>query len=234
MGGTLFEIFRQNFAIESRVAADANLQAADTKIPGLNQLLASFGGASFRHGLYRIIRAQDMARWNSRVSLGFPEFAGRIICFGYDWQGTAFALDNQRQEEGEPGVLMFEPGTGEALEVPANIRTFHEVQLIQNADAVLVPNIYADWREAGGAEPAFTQCIGYKRPLFLSGEDAVDNMELSDLEVYWHIMGQIMAKAKGLPPGTPLNIKPPEPAKPLVAPTKSILSRLWNSFSRYG
>ena len=81
----MFETFRQNFPIESRVAADGGGVAIDAKIPGLNELLADFGGASFKHGLYKIIRAQDVTAWNARISLGFSEFAGRITCFGYDW-----------------------------------------------------------------------------------------------------------------------------------------------------
>lgn len=102
---------------------------------------------------------------------------------------------------------MFEPGTGEALQVPANVRTFHEVDVREDEDAALAANLYAGWRDSGGAEPAYDQCIGYKKPLFLGGEDDISNQELSDLEVYWHIMGQLIAKVKGLPPGTPVNIR---------------------------
>ncbi|MFD2056612.1 hypothetical protein ACFSQT_27100 [Mesorhizobium calcicola] len=46
-----------------------------------------------------------------------------------------FAVDSQRLEEGQPGVLLFEPGTGEAHEIPANIETFHDDLVIENADA---------------------------------------------------------------------------------------------------
>ena len=203
----MFEAFRQNFPIGSRVAADAGRPVADTGLPGLNELLASFGGASFRQGLYRIIRAQDMPAWNARINLAFPETAGRITCFGYEWQGSVFAVDAERLEEGQPGVLLFEPGTGEALEIPANIQTFHDVLVIENADAALASSLFEDWLAAGGAQPAYDQCIGYKKPLFLGGEDDISNQELSDLEVYWHIMGQVIAKVKGLPPGTPINLR---------------------------
>ncbi|MGX9177136.1 T6SS immunity protein Tdi1 domain-containing protein [Mesorhizobium sp. BHbdii] len=102
---------------------------------------------------------------------------------------------------------MFEPGTGEALQVPANVRTFHEIDVREDEDAALAANLYADWRDSGGAEPAYDQCIGYKKPLFLGGEDDISNQKLSDLEVYWHIMGQVIAKVNGLPPGTPVNIQ---------------------------
>ena len=231
----MFETFRQNFPIESRVAADGGEGVVDAKVPGLNELLTSFGGASFRKGLYRIIRAQDLVRWNARITLGFPEFAGRITCFGYDWQGTAFAVDTQRLEEGQPGVLMFEPGTAEILEIPANIETFHDALVIEDPDAALTANIYIeDWLAAGGAQPAYDQCIGYKKPLFLSGEDDISNQELSDLDVYWHIMGQVIAKIKGLPDGTAVNIrKAPETAHAASAPPESsMLSKLWKSFTK--
>ncbi|TIV24701.1 MAG: DUF1851 domain-containing protein [Mesorhizobium sp.] len=202
----MFETFQKNFQVDSRVPADAGNVSLDTKIAGLNELLASFGGATFQHGLYRIMRAQDVARWNARVLLGFPEFAGRITCFGYDWQGSAFAVDTGRLEQGEPGVLMFEPHTAEALQIPSNIKTFHDVELVEEDGAALVPDGFAAWRESGGAEPGYQQCIGYKHPLFLGGEDTVENFELSDLDVYWHIMGQVIAKVKGLPPGTPVRV----------------------------
>jgi len=168
------------------------------------------------------------------VNLGFPEFAGRITCFGYDWQGTAFAVDSQRLEEGQPGVLMFEPGTAEILLIPANIETFHDALMIENPDAALTANIYVeDWLAAGGAQPAFDQCIGYKKPLFLGGEDDISNQELTDLEVYWHIMGQVIAKVKGLPPGTPVNIrKGPETELAAAPPKGSMLGKLWKSFTK--
>ncbi|MER9306598.1 T6SS immunity protein Tdi1 domain-containing protein [Mesorhizobium sp. M0496] len=204
----MFETFQQNFPVDSRAPTDAGDLSLDTKVPGLKELLTSFGGGSFKQGLYRIVRAQDVARWNARVSLGFPEFTGRITCFGYDWQGTAFAVDTGRLEQGEPGVVMFEPDTGEALQIPCNVRTFHDIELIEDEDAILASDGYAMWREAGGAQPAYAQCIGSKKPLFLGGEETIENLELSDLDVYWHIMGQIIAKVKGLPPGTPVRISP--------------------------
>lgn len=34
----------------------------------------------------------------------------------------------------------------------------------------------------------YNECAGYKIPLFLNGDDIVDNLEVSDMEVYWEIM----------------------------------------------
>jgi Domain of unknown function (DUF1851) len=147
-----------------------------------------------------------MDRWKERVSLGFPESTNRVTCFAYDWLGRAFAADTQRLEQGQPLVLMFEPGTGEALEVPTNIATFHDHELTEFSEAVLAINFHKEWLASGGAEPAYTECIGFKRPLFLGGRDDLENLESSDLDVYWHLMGQLIAKTRGLPPGTRVRV----------------------------
>lgn len=201
----MFPKFRQSFSPGAGRKSDS--VSIDTGVPSLNELLSSFSGMSFNRGLYRIVRAQDLPVWSNRIVLGFPAFAGRITCFGYDWLGRTFAVDAKRIEEGEPGVVMFEPGTGEALQIPANVQTFHETELDEYQDAALASNFYATWRGNGGAEPAYDQCIGYNVPLFLGGKDDSENLELTDLEVYWHITAQLIAKARGLPPGTRINVK---------------------------
>ncbi|WP_137935470.1 T6SS immunity protein Tdi1 domain-containing protein [Mesorhizobium comanense] len=200
----MFPKFRQGFSQDASGKLD--IVRIDTGVKSLNELFSSFSGASFGRGLYRIVRARDLSVWNDRITLGFPAFAGRITCFGYDWLGRTFAVDTERTEEGEPGVVMFEPGTGEALEVPANVRTFHEMELDEYRDAALASNFHATWLANGGAEPAYDQCIGYNVPLFLGGKDGEENLELTDLEVYWHISAQLIAKARGLPPGTRINV----------------------------
>lgn len=45
-----------------------------------------------------------------------------------------------------------------------------------------------------GGDIPHDKCVGYKVPLFLNGEDNISNLELSDIEVYWGIMGQMIAK----------------------------------------
>lgn len=163
-------------------------------------------GGSFRDGLYRVISPVDLDEWNERICLAFPDFEGRITCFGFDWLGSTFAIDASRMEDGQKGVVMFEAGTGEALEIPANLLSFHNVGLLEFGEAALAISFYEKWRTSGGSAPAFDQCVGYKKPLFFGGNDEIDNLEISDLDVYWHVMGQLIRKAKGLPPGTPVSI----------------------------
>lgn len=200
----MFEAFERNFTADPERVQEAAGVPPNPGIPGLGELFARFGGTSFNRGLYRIIRASDVLEWNARIALAFPESADSTICFGYDWLGRAFAVDVQRLEQGQPGVVMFEPGTGKVLVVPSNIQSFHDDELIQDADPALAINSHKKWLAGGGAAPAYAACIGYKVPLFLGGADEFENFELSDLDVYWHVMGQLIAQTRDLPPGTPI------------------------------
>jgi len=202
----MFEAFQRSFPRDPWRRAEGGVATEAARIPGLREFFSAFGGASFRNGLYRVIHPADLNEWKVRVGAAFPEFKERITCFGYDWLGRAFAIDSQRLEQGQPGVVMFEPGTGEALEIPSNIQTFHDDELIEYGDAALAIDFHKRWLASGGASPDCAQCVGYKKPLFLGGADELQNLELSDLDVYWHIMSQLVAKAKGLPPGTPVRI----------------------------
>jgi hypothetical protein len=202
----MFEVFQSNFARDSWTREGEDRPYAAPSLPGLVQLFDQFGGASFRGGLYRIIHPADVSDWQDRIHLAFPEFEGRIFCFGFDWLGRVFALDIKRTEDGQAGVVMFEPGTGEALEIPSNLQTFHEAELIEFGEAALAISFHEKWLAAGGVEPRFDQCIGYRRPVFLSGADEVENLEVSDIDVYWHLMGQLILKTKGLPQGTVVRV----------------------------
>lgn len=173
------------------------------------KLFVEFGGSSFNGGLYRVVQVSSLDTWADRVGYAFPEFKGRITCFGYDWLGRAFAIDERRLEGGKPGVVMFEPGTGQALKIPANIETFHDDELVNFGEAALALEFFQRWQKFARTKLKYDQCAGYKKPLFLGGGDDVGNLQISDIDVYWHISGQFILKAKGLPIGTPIRISRP-------------------------
>lgn len=174
----------------------------------LDELLATFGGTSVNGGLYRFVLPGDVgAVWRDRIAIAFPEFRECATCFGFDWLGRAFALDSSRTENGRAAVLMFDVGAGEALEIPANLKSFHDTELVEYTDVALAENFHREWLRSGGAEPGFDQCVGYRKPLFLGGADELDNLELCDLDVYWHVTGQLRAKTRGVPVGTRLGTK---------------------------
>ena len=157
---------------------------------------------TYRGGAYRRHRQEDVKRYTSLAAVAFPEFQSRITCFGADWLGRQFALDQGRVIAGEPQVLMLEPGTGEVLEIPVNETAFHEEELLEYADAAVAESFYRQWLASGGRPPRYDQCVGYKVPLFLGGSDDLANLQLADLELYWTIAAQLLAKTRGLPPGT--------------------------------
>jgi hypothetical protein len=147
-------------------------------------------------GAYRLHREEDVDRFTALAVEAFPEFAGRITCFGADWLGRQLATDTGRLEKGRPGVLMLEPGTGEALEIPEDREGFHAQELAEHADAAVALSFFHDWRRSGGAAPAYDQCIGYRIPLYLGGADETSNLELSDFDVYWTLSAQLLEQLK--------------------------------------
>jgi hypothetical protein len=127
------------------------------------------------------------------VTDAFPEFRERACPFGYDWLGRQFGIDSGRSDNGQPQVLLLEPGTAEALEIPVTFVGLHEEELIEYADAALAKEFFAEWA-AGHPDSVPLKhgtCVGYRQPLFLNGQDIVENLEVSDLDVYWTIFGQL-------------------------------------------
>jgi hypothetical protein len=170
---------------------------------GYAEFAEEFAGVSFGGGLYRF-HDDESGPLGLRLLIDtFPEFAARACPFGYDWLGRQFAVDSARKESGQPQVLLFEPGTGEALEIPLSFAAFHDVELIHHAEAALAVEFFEAWTVVnGGLSLQRDQCVGYKVPLFLGGQDEIENLEVIDLDVYWSICGQLRRRAMSLPRGT--------------------------------
>jgi hypothetical protein len=202
----MFDGFRRYFSRDPYADLGGMGEITIPSVLNLAEFLKLHGGASFNNGLYRTVHPMESDTWRRRIGKAFPEFEERIVCFGYDWLGRAFALDSGRLVGNQPAVVMFEPGTGEALEIPANIETFHNEELIEFGEAALAISFFQIWSDSGGFRPKITQCVGYKKPLFLGGEDVVANLELSDIDVYWHVMGQLIRGTRGVPKGTAIRV----------------------------
>ena len=76
-------------------------------IRSVDEFLEYCSGKSFLNGLYRIHDTADIPKWNDIAGRAFPEFAGIIKVFGYDWLGRHFAVDSR-----DNTILLLEPGTG--------------------------------------------------------------------------------------------------------------------------
>lgn len=193
----MFERFTERF----HLTAGATQPSADPD-GSMAELFERFGGCTFERGLYRIhdqVSSILASRW---VNDAYPEFKGRLACFAFDWLGRQFALDPSRGKQPDFEVIMLEPGTGEALEVPVAFSQFHDRGLDDYFDACLAPDFFADWMATRKQDLEFNECAGYKVPLFLGGEDAVPNLEVSDIEVYWSLMGDLRLATRHLAPGS--------------------------------
>lgn len=127
-----------------------------------------------------------------RINEYFPELRGRLRPFSYDWLGRQFCIDLKRKRGSKSLVLLVEPGSGEALRVPATFEEFHDSELVDYAGDALASDFYADWQESiQGAVIDTDRCAGYRVPLFLGGSDEISNLELTDIEVYWELCGQL-------------------------------------------
>jgi hypothetical protein len=138
---------------------------------------------------------------NALVREAFPD-SNQVQVFGFDWLGRQFAVDSRGRRDEDPAVLLFEPGTGEVLEICAHFSMFHDGELIEFKNEALASHFFAQWRAAAGASVGFSECVGYRVPLFLGGKDQVDNLEIIDLDVYWTIVGQLRTGSRKLPKGT--------------------------------
>lgn len=204
----MFTKFLETYAVTTRVSEESlrgdgpNLKkwvAADDV-----DFLERYQGTIFGDGIYRLHRLRDVPKWSGLVAEAFPRRSNDLLCFGCDWLGRQFALDAKRLERGMPLVLMLEPGTGQALQIPYGFRSFHNECLVEEADAALACDFFQEWREGAGISLSFDQCVGYKVPLFLGGKDTSENLEVCDLEVYWQISSQLWNKVRHLPEGTKL------------------------------
>jgi hypothetical protein len=204
----MFELFRQNFSVDQQVPG-RGLNEADTDAVDdtFTRFMREYSGCSFNQGVYRIIRSEDVKSWTALVADAFPSFRGRILCFGFDWMGDVFALDASRRVDGEPMVLLMEPGTGEALEIPRCFVDFHDVELVEDSDAALNATNYIRWLDQGYSPPTYGQCVGYKTPLFLGGKDDFNNMHATDMRLYWEATGQILNQVRELPPDTEVSFR---------------------------
>lgn len=203
----MFERFLQRYKVTSRLPADPSSSVITNPLevtPGYETFMREYAGATFNNGVYRIHALAHRAKWTHLIEEVFPEHAGRISAFGYDWMGCQFALGSERTENGQPLVLLFDPGFGEVLQIPATFHGFHEQVLITDSDAALEDKVFEQWLQAGNPAPGPTECVGYKVPLFLGGRDELENNEVTDMEVYWAFSGQILEQTRDLPDGTPI------------------------------
>ncbi len=154
-----------------------------------DDFIIQLGGKSFGRGLFNSFSKANIEKWTNIVSEAFPEFKDLFKLFGYDWLGRCFGVDLRKNSNGN--ILMFEIGTDDILEIPCELEDFLNKEIPLYSDACLAMPFFEKWIDLFGKQIEYGRCAGYKIPLFLGGKDSVNNLEDSDMEVYWSVMTQI-------------------------------------------
>lgn len=144
-----------------------------------------FGGKQFGNGLLRIFEKDDVQNWQNTVTNAYPHFANQFTLFAYDWLGRCFAIDHKENTSGN--ILMFEIGTHDVLAIPCSFTQFLNEEIPVYHEACLASNFYHEWMNHTDKSVAIDRCIGYKIPLYLGGEDTIENLEDINMDVYWNV-----------------------------------------------
>ena len=200
----MFDKFFDGFTTsDSTPPPPARFKRRLRKVDGFTELMSVAGGWTFGKGLYRLHSVGSGTIGQQALDSAFPEFAGRVSVFAFDWLGRQFAIDFARELNGQPLLMMFEPGTSEALEIPLPFSEFHNEELTAFHDEVLASGFFESWAiaNAGSTPLGFSDCVGLTIPLQLGGSDTEENLEVVDFEVYWDLLAQIRASTHNSPVG---------------------------------
>ena len=165
------------------------------RVKGYTAFMELHAGQSFNRGLYRVHNDRSASATREYFTVAYPKLASRLVPFGFDWLGRQFAIDFGRLEGSNPLVMLLEPGSGEALEIPASFVDFHDIELVEYGEAALASEFFEAWAAADASQLPLANklCVGYKVPLFLGGTDDLANLETVDMDVYWTLSAQLIA-----------------------------------------
>lgn len=196
------ETFHHHYSIfkeKAPTSADiASFPAVDLLF---RSMVDQLGGKSFKQGIFVAFDEEEVARATLTIWEMFPRLKDRATAFGCDWKGRFFAAKQADEVE----VTLIEPDTDSIYEIKAGLAEFYNFELVQHHDAALASAFFEEWKSTTSVELHFHQCLGYRVPLFLGGEDVIDNLEIVERQFYAEFCGQLLEKVRNLPEGTPVS-----------------------------
>lgn len=172
------------------------IEVSDEEDP-YNAFIDQFEGRSFGGGVLKVVEWADIPKWKEDIlGVCLRRSEDGFRPFGYNWLGQFFAIDDQ---EGKGHVIIIDTDTTAYTDM--GFLEYLNVELPENPERSLHVTQYGEWVASHGpVGPG--ECVGYKVPFFLGGDDSPDNMEVIDMDVYWTMTGQLWRAYLGLPEDT--------------------------------
>jgi len=151
----------------------------------------NFGGMQFGNGLFNAIRLEEIGKWEEYIVDAFPKLAGKILPFGYTWDGVFLCIDVR-----DGKIFVCDVASSECYWLGISLEDFLNNYIPEAYNKGIFLSEYQQWIAKNGPLP-YGYCAGWIVPLFLNGKAERDNQELIDMEVYWGVTGQIRQQVMG-------------------------------------
>lgn len=195
----MFEKFINKFEISVSPKIEDDRELYKSLPVSLFTLFDLHGGKSCNSGLYRLHTFGSSVQWSLIIGQCFKTHKNKIYPFGFDWMGRQFcmSIDNNNL------LFMFDIATAEYFELQQKLELLHDDDFINDMENMLANDIFTQVLKHSNLKSiGYNECLGYKMPLFMGGNDVVENYQLIDIEVYWETQYQLYEKVKNLPVGT--------------------------------
>ena len=155
-------------------------------------------GRSFDNGLVRFHCRASLERWTGIIRDRIRPSTSDILPLFFDWEGRQFF----HHEEGAR-TYFFDPATKEIDWLTKSASELLGRICSDEGRDVLGAEVFEAARQhLGGPVLGYDECIGFVLPLFLGGDEAPSNREISNLEVFWEVSRQISEQISDVPDGT--------------------------------
>lgn len=162
-------------------------------------------GKSFARGIFKFHDSVSGPKATEFLNDAF-DFGDKVEPFAFDWLGRQYCvIDASMGKSGEPEVALIDPFdmSLEPLVQKGEFLGFLSSPVM--LELVEQP-LFEQWLTSAKINSVvFDQCAGAIKPAFLGGERTIDNLKLSDVEVYWAVMTQAAMVAAPLGEGEKLD-----------------------------
>ena len=181
------------YKLTKSLAGDPPLVRDPMAIKGIGKLKVG----TYNDGIYTIVSREEAEKLLPLVESVFPHIKGQIDIIAVDWMARVFAVDaSAKDASGLSTVSCYDLAAPSSFFTDSNFDEFHEQVAVDQQYALFNINQYEDWIKGNAPPSDGVSCVGYKIPLFLGGEDALENQELSDRSVYLHILAEMHRSMK--------------------------------------